>query len=84
MKNIKIYTINSCHFCKDAIQLLKSKGIKFEEINISENEFYMLNELAKTSGIHTLPQIFAGTKFIGGCNDIYQLESQNKLDEALS
>lgn len=84
MKHIKIYTINSCRFCKDAVNLLKSKGIKFEEINISENEFYMLNELAKTSGIYTLPQIFADKKFIGGCNDIYQLESQNKLDEALS
>lgn len=84
MKHIKIYTINSCRFCKDAKKLLKSKGIEFEEINISDNEFYMLNELAKSSGIHTLPQIFADQKFIGGCNDLYQLESQNKLDEALS
>ena len=31
-----------------------------------------------------LNEIFADKKFIGGCNDIYQLESQNKLDEALS
>ena len=44
----------------------------------------MIDELVKKSGIRTLPQIYSNDRFIGGCDDIYQLESQNKLDEALS
>jgi len=84
MKDIRIYTTNKCSFCVKAKKLLESKGINFEEINISDNEFYMLNELAKKTGSYTVPQIFAGQTFIGGCDDIYQLERQNKLEEALS
>ena len=84
MKKIKIYTTAQCPFCKNAKKLLQEKGIKFEEINIINDEAEMLNKLAKLSGIFTVPQIFADGKFIGGCDDIYMLESQNKLDEVLS
>ena len=84
MKKIKIYTTNQCPFCKNAKKLLQEKGIEFEEVNIINDEARMLNELAKRSGIYTVPQVFAGEKFIGGCDDLYMLESQNKLDEALS
>ncbi len=84
MKFVKIYTTSSCPFCINAKNLLRAKGVEFEEINISGNEAFMLNKLAKKSGIYTVPQIFAGGKFIGGCDDIYQLERQNKLMEALN
>ena len=84
MKKIKIYTTTQCPFCKNAKKLLQEKGIEFEEINIINDEAKMLNELAKRSGIYTVPQIFADDKFVGGCDDIYMLESQNKLDEALT
>ena len=84
MKFIRIYTTSQCPFCVNAKNLLRKKGIEFEEVNISENEAFMLNVLAKKSGFYTVPQIFADEKFIGGCDDIYMLERQNKLDEALS
>ena len=83
MKNVQIYTANNCPFCINAKRLLKAKGIKFEEINISDDEMYMLNKLAEKSGIYTVPQIFVDMKFIGGCDDLYQLERQNKLDAIL-
>lgn len=83
-KIIRIYTTNQCPFCSKAKKLLKFKGIQFEEINIADNEDIMIDELVKKSGIRTLPQIYSNDKFVGGCDDIYQLESQNKLDEALS
>ena len=83
MKNVQIYTTSQCPFCINAKRLLKSKGIEFEEINIGDDENYMLNKLAVKSGVHTVPQIFVDEKFIGGCDDLYQLERQNKLDEVL-
>lgn len=83
MKKIKIYTTTQCPFCKDAKKLLREKGVEFEEINIINDEARILNELAKVTGVHTVPQIFADGKFVGGCDDIYMLESQNKLDEVL-
>ncbi len=83
MKNVQIYTTTQCPFCVNAKRLLKAKGIEFEEINISDNEAYMINELAKRTGIYTVPQIFVNEEFIGGCDDLYKLERQNKLDEIL-
>ena len=83
MKNIKIYTTTTCPYCIKAKKLLKAKGIEFEEINIEDNESFILNKLAEKSGIHTVPQIYVDEEFIGGCDDLYQLERQNKLDEIL-
>ena len=84
MKNIQIYTTNQCPFCVNAKKMLKAKGVEFEEINIGDNEAYMLSKLAEKTGIYTVPQIFVDGEFIGGCDDLYQLERQNKLDEILS
>ncbi len=83
MKNIQIYTTSQCPFCINAKRLLKAKGIPFEEINIGDDESYMINKLAKRSGIYTVPQIYADNEFIGGCDDLYRLERQNMLDEVL-
>ena len=74
----------------EAVSLLESTDEKeygpkfeFEEINISDDEAFMLNKLAEKSGIYTVPQIFVNEEFIGGCDDLYQLERQNKLDAIL-
>lgn len=83
MKNVQIYTTTQCPFCINAKRLLKAKGIEFEEINIGDDEAFMLNRLAEKSGIYTVPQIFVNEEFIGGCDDLYQLERQNKLDALL-
>jgi len=83
MKNIQIYTTSQCPFCTNAKRLLKTKGVEFEEINIGDDEAFMLNKLAAKSGIYTVPQIFVDGEFVGGCDDLYRLERQNKLDEVL-
>ena len=83
MKNIQIYTTENCPFCIKAKKLLKAKGVEFEEINIKDDEAFILNKLAERSGIHTVPQIYVNQKFVGDCDSLYQLERQNKLDEVL-
>ena len=83
MKNIQIYTTTQCPFCINAKKLLNSKGVEYEEINISDNEAYMLNKLAEKSGVYTVPQIFVDEQFVGGCDDLYKLERQNMLDGVL-
>ena len=83
MKNIQIYTTENCPFCIKAKKLLKAKGVEFEEINIKDDEAFILNKLAERSGIYTVPQIYVNQKFVGDCDSLYQLERQNKLDEVL-
>ncbi len=82
MKNITIYTKNYCPFCKKAVSLLSSKGVKFNEIDVTFDEATFSKVVAKT-GWDTVPQIFAGEEFLGGCDDIHALDKQGLLDEKL-
>ena len=79
-KNIIIYTSSLCEFCYRAKSLLKKKDIPFEEIDI-DLDFSKRNEMIKKSGGRTsVPQIFFKDHHIGGCDDLYKLEEDNRLE----
>jgi glutaredoxin 3 len=40
--------------------------------------------IQKAGGRKTVPQIFIGDFHVGGCDDLYELEKQGKLDERLA
>ncbi len=83
MQKIIIYTTNSCPYCVKAKMLLQKKQVKFEEINVNNDEIRE-EMIAKSGGRKTVPQIFIGSKHIGGCDDLYELENQKKLDELIN
>ena len=35
---------------------------------------------AKAGGRHTVPQIWIGDRHVGGCDDLYALDREGKLD----
>ena len=35
----------------------------------------------KSGGMRTVPQIFIGDQHIGGCDELYALEKEGKLDQ---
>ena len=37
-----------------------------------------------SGGLTSVPQIFINQQHIGGCDDLYALESQKKLDQLLT
>jgi glutaredoxin 3 len=37
----------------------------------------------RARGANTLPQIFIGSKYIGGCDELYTLEDSGALDPLL-
>ncbi len=82
MPKIIIYTTDYCPYCVKAKALLTRKNAAFEEIKI-ENDEMRDAMIAKSGGRRTVPQIFIDDKHIGGCDDLYALESQKKLDELL-
>ncbi len=82
MKKATIYTTHGCPYCVKAIKLLTHKQVEFEEINLSSNEPLLQKIVAKT-GMNTVPQIWIGDDFIGGCDDLYSLENDGTLDQML-
>jgi len=83
MKKIEIYTTNYCPFCVKAKSLLKKKNIKFSEIDVSNNETIREKMTAMASGARSVPQIFVDNVHIGGCDIIYKLDQEKKLDKLL-
>ena len=83
MKKIEIYTSNYCPFCAKAKSLLKKKGIKFSEIDVSNDEVLREKMTNMANGARSVPQIFADNVHIGDCYKIYKLEQEKKLDKLL-
>lgn len=83
MTNVTIYTTQWCPFCIRAKMLLEHKGVEFNEIKV-DGDLETRQKMTRLSGGHTVPQIFIDEKPIGGCDDLFALERQGKLDELLS
>ena len=83
MANVIMYTKDYCPYCVKAKTLLSRKGVKVKEIDITHDEAALAEMLAKAGGRKTVPQIFIGNTHVGGCDDLYVLEGQGKLEALL-
>jgi len=79
---VKIYTKNYCPYCKKAVALLHQKGVAFEEVDVTYDEDQFQQVKTKT-GWDTVPQIFIRGTFVGGCDDIHELDRKGTLDPLL-
>lgn len=83
MQKVKIYTTMTCPYCHMAKQLLRKKGAAFEEIDVAGNSSLRAEMARKAGGRSTVPQIWIGSTHVGGCDDLYDLEDEGKLDALL-
>ncbi len=83
MSKIEIYTWQYCPFCIKAKSLLNKKNIQFTEYKIDGDEAARDEMSLRAGGRRSLPQIFINDEGIGGCDDLYELEKENKLDNLL-
>ncbi|TXR46636.1 glutaredoxin 3 [Phyllobacterium endophyticum] len=83
MVDVTIYTRNGCGFCTAAKSLLSEKGAAFTEHNASIEPSARQEMLARSNGRTTFPQVFIGRTHVGGCDDLYALENQGRLDRLL-
>jgi len=81
---VEIYTWRTCPFCIHAKDLLQSKGVKFIEYNIDGDEAARSQMQNRAHGRRSVPQIFINDEHIGGCDDLYALDAQGKLDQLLT
>jgi glutaredoxin 3 len=84
MKSVRIYTTPVCPYCVRAKSLLKRKGAPVEEIDIFMDMDARAEMEAKTGGARSVPQIFVGDTHVGGCEELYALEKEGKLDPLLA
>lgn len=78
-----MYTTRFCPYCLRAKSLLKQKGVEFEEIGVDFDRSLRLEMMEKSSQT-SVPQIWIGEKHVGGCDELFMLERQGKLDNLLN
>ena len=84
MAHVKMYTTQVCPYCIRAKTLLKQRGVdSIEEIRIDMNPAER-QAMTQITGRRTVPQIFIGEKHVGGCDELYALESEGRLDPLLN
>ena len=84
MAKVEIYTKFTCGFCFRAKSLLESKGVSFEETDISMGGPKREEMIQRSGGRTTVPQIFIDDHHIGGSDDLAALSQSGKLDELMA
>ena len=84
MQHVKMYSTAVCPYCVRAEKLLRAKGVTdIEKIRVDLDTTRRMEMMEKT-GRRTVPQIFIGDTYVGGCDDLYDLEHQGKLNDLLA
>ena len=84
MPPITIYTKATCPYCIAAKALLEKKHAPFTEIKVDGDPAGQAAMATRAGGRRTVPQIFIGPLHIGGCDELYALEEEGKLDPLLA
>ena len=83
MKKVEIYSSPLCGFCHAAKRLLNGKGVNFSETDVLAQPAKKNEMIQRANGGRTVPQIFIGDAHVGGCDDLFALESAGTLDALL-
>ena len=80
---VEIYTWRFCPFCLRAKALLNEKGVQFTEYSIDGDDEARTKMSERAGGLRSVPQIFINGNGIGGCDELYELERNNELNELI-
>jgi glutaredoxin 3 len=84
MQHVLMYCTAVCPYCVRAEALLKRKGVTgIEKVRIDLDPAKTDEMIART-GRRTVPQIYIGETHVGGCDDLYELDRQGRLDPLLA
>lgn len=78
MNKATIYTTDYCSYCRAAKSFFQSRGIPYEEIDVSGDDDARA-ELRERTGRTTVPQIWIGEAYVGGYDDLRALDRSGSL-----
>jgi len=84
MAKVEIYTKFFCGYSVRAKALLQSKGVDFDEFDITTDAPKRAEMIQRSNGALTVPQIFIDGCHIGGSDELAALEADGKLDPLLA
>lgn len=84
MAIVTIYTTMLCPYCHAAKELLRRKGVAYDEIDVSFDAAERRRMSERAGGRRTVPQIFVGDTHIGGSDELYALDRRGGLDPLIA
>ncbi len=82
MVRVEIYVKTFCPYCYRAQMLLDSKGVEYETYVLDSSERRQ-EMIQRAFGRTTVPQIFIDDRHVGGCDDLYALDREGRLEQLL-
>lgn len=84
MARIEIYSKAFCGYCARAKRLLDTKGVAYEEYDLTMGGPKRAEMIHRAHGRTTVPQIFIDGRHIGGSDDLHELDATGRLDPLLA
>ena len=81
---IEIYTRPGCGYCSAAKSLLTRKKAAFTEYDVAADPELRQKMWNRAGTGATFPQIFIAQTHVGGCDELYALDREGKLDSMLA
>ena len=81
---IEIYTRPGCGYCSAAKSLLNRKKAAFTEYDNGKDSSVRQQMYERAGAGVTFPQIYIDGVHIGGCDELYALDREGKLDGLLA
>ena len=81
---IEIYTRPGCGYCSAAKSLLTRKKAAFTEYDVADDPEHRQQMWDRAGAGSSFPQIFIGETHVGGCDELYALDREGRLDGLLA
>jgi glutaredoxin 3 len=80
---VVVYTTEPCGFCRQAKDLLDSRDIAYDEVNLARDATGR-ERLVRLTGQMTFPQILVGKRAIGGFRELIEADEDGTLRDLLA
>ncbi|MEH6625906.1 MAG: pyridoxal-phosphate dependent enzyme [Motiliproteus sp.] len=87
---VVLFALEWCEFCWSLRKLFAKCGINYRSIDLDSAEYQQQDwglkiraALNEKTGINTIPQLFIGGEFIGGCSETFDAFNSGKLQKTL-
>lgn len=78
---VDIYTRRHCSYSQRAKELLRIKGVKFVEHDITDA---LLETAERRPRIRVVPDIYINDVSIGSCHELFEMDERGALDPLLA
>jgi len=87
---VTLFALEWCEFCWSVRRLFAKHGIPYRSVDLDSVEYQQNDRgariraaLTARTSVATIPQIFVGGEFLGGCTDLFEAYRQGRFQQLL-